>query len=86
MKTELIDREMAKKAVKNIPWCDFLSVRRCLDELPAIDPESVRPKGEWEEVTIGRWIYAHCPYCNTTHDAKSNFCPNCGRDMRGTNK
>jgi hypothetical protein len=49
-------------------------------------PESLRLKGEWEEIPIGRWKYPHCPYCNTTHDAKSNFCSNCGRDMRGTNK
>ena len=40
-------------------------------------------KGEWQQKQIGKWIYAHCSVCHTTHDAPTNFCPNCGADMRG---
>ena len=26
-----------------------------------------------------------CPFCNTVVNHKTNFCPNCGNDMRGDN-
>lgn len=52
-----------------------------LQSLPAAD---VRPvlRGNWIDHQEGRWIYAKCSECCTVHDVKSNFCPNCGADMR----
>lgn len=43
----------------------------------------VRPVvlGKWVDYQQGRWIYAKCSRCETIHDAKSKFCPNCGAEM-----
>lgn len=65
-----------------------------VDECPTINPESLRPKGEWIEVKAknfyGCMITAYeCTNCKK-HSVgqiaitmKSDFCPNCGADMRG---
>ena len=59
-----------------------------VSELPSVQP--VRPKGKWIE--IGRFdgeIYYDCSECGESFclidglTALSNFCPNCGADMRG---
>lgn len=52
-----------------------------MDSIPAAD---VRPmvRGKWIAYQQERWIYAKCSECETVHDVKSNFCPNCGADMR----
>ena len=47
-----------------------------------------RPKGEWKVKTISTFIQYQpneyvCPFCNTIVNYKTNFCPNCGADMRG---
>ena len=39
--------------------------------------------GHWIDHQDGRWIYAKCSECGKVQDAKSNFCPYCGADMRG---
>lgn len=51
------------------------------------------PTIEARPVVRGRWIKRQfaddmtvayrCSECKTTWDDKSNFCPNCGADMRG---
>lgn len=53
-------------------------------DAPTIDVD--RPQGEWFEMYrngFGNMIYM-CSKCNF-HATKSNFCPNCGADMRGEN-
>ena len=47
-------------------------------------------KGRWEERYMPNGEYAdsfiagyRCSNCNTTWDCASNYCPNCGADMRG---
>lgn len=37
-----------------------------------------RPQGEWKLDSLG----AYCSVCGTHPDYSSNFCPNCGADMR----
>ena len=39
--------------------------------------------GHWIDHQMYRWIYAKCSECETVHDTQTNFCPNCGADMRG---
>lgn len=59
-----------------------------LDEIynaPAIDPESLRPQGEW---SVGYYNYEgvyvrDCSYCGYAHDGLSPYCPSCGAKMKG---
>lgn len=53
---------------------------QCLDDLPTVEP---RAKGHWIELpgVIG---VAYCSECNyQLTENNTNFCPNCGADMRG---
>ena len=70
-------------------YCDHgESYRPAADQLTVIDPESLRPKGRWvnERVLVGGFNETwglDCSECGkTVKDHKSNFCPNCGADMR----
>ena len=38
-------------------------------------------RGIWLKPVIGK-LGALCSVCDTQHDNKTNFCPNCGADMR----
>ena len=48
--------------------------------LSSIPPADVRPvvRGRWEDCSSG-WM---CSMCAWTQIRESNFCPNCGADMR----
>lgn len=52
---------------------------------PTIDPEELRPKGEWTKNSNGRtcdqckFVYYSC------HKKGFNYCPNCGAQMKGIN-
>lgn len=52
--------------------------------MPTIE---ARPKGEWiyhkNELSCVRWSKWECSACGERQEHKSNFCPNCGADMRG---
>lgn len=50
-------------------------------DFPATDVREAK-RGKWIDHQEGRWIYAKCSECGTVHDVESNFCPNCGADMR----
>ena len=57
-----------------------------LDELPTIEPE--RRKGEWIDKPDPFDFFDTIPVCSecgrvTRYREKTNFCPNCGADMRG---
>lgn len=39
-------------------------------------------RGKWIDHQEGRWMYAKCSECGSVHDAMSNYCPNCGANMR----
>ena len=79
-------RKIAGKDKLILRVCDIQQgMRDMVAKLPAIDPASLRPKGEW--IFFGRrgiygYIYA-CSECQAKYDGQSNFCPNCGADMRG---
>jgi len=65
---------------------------RAIEYIPSAEPE--RKKGEWIKEDLsgyltpgGNSIY-HCSECGHTegpwpHPRLTNFCPNCGADMRG---
>ena len=57
-------------------------VTRKVENAPAIAPESLRPKGRWEEEDCGA-VYA-CNQCGyLTAYNFSHYCANCGAKMEG---
>jgi len=49
--------------------------------------EPERPKGEWHHYTqtlnFNTFYITECPYCGLRVKEETNFCPNCGADMKG---
>lgn len=39
----------------------------------------LRPQGEW---IVEKDVYCRCPFCNFKDVKYSNYCPDCGADMR----
>ena len=59
-------------------------------ELEKVKSADVAPvvHGEWIDylsVSGDGNLQSRCSQCELTNDAKTNFCPNCGADMRGDN-
>ena len=58
--------------------------REWVDRQPTVEPQRI--KGRWK-LLPGRddehIRYLHCSVCHFNGDYESNFCPNCGADMRG---
>lgn len=92
--TDYISREAAIKRF-NFAVLDCLGMEptiragdiiKALESIPAAD---VRPlvRGKWREGVYGR-VHLICSACNyewmTTE--KTNFCPNCGAEMREDNR
>ena len=57
------------------------------DEIPTIDPESLRPQGRWvnDGVKVPNGVdWYHCSECGKWDvQPLTNYCPDCGADMRG---
>lgn len=49
-----------------------------IDELPTVQPKL--RSGEWNKI---HWKAFRCSECNRISEYNTNFCPNCGADMRG---
>lgn len=60
-------------------------IQRSLDV--AIKALEEKPKGYWDKVNHGDYenldIAIRCSECLEEVDEESNYCPNCGADMRG---
>lgn len=79
--TDLISREEALAKVR-LNYTDHQNVsahaiKDILSTIPSAIPE--REKGEWI-YTDGQHV---CSKCNLYNGIESDFCPNCGADMRG---
>ena len=77
---DCISRRAAIDAIRNTfvgAIADTIEIR--LNDLPSAEPE--RKKGEWDD--IGGVLRYGCQFCHHAQERKSNFCPNCGADMRG---
>lgn len=103
---DLIDRQALMQDIgesvvftsrPDMPSAELRGANKITDRIkaaPTIDPESLRPKGEWigKQLDKFRMWEAKCSKCGWTgienYDAyvdpfDFNFCPNCGADMRG---
>ena len=76
-KDELLSWAVCIKHPRHLLREDALHV---LDSIPAADVAPV-VHGHWEDVSERKWVYARCSSCQTVHDVKSNYCPNCGAKM-----
>ena len=98
MSSDLIDRKIAVQGVKELfsmgeCYCDELSIVWMLNGLPSVKPEwKKRKKGKWIVTSeFEDYRYAKCNQCKVTqvfyhNKPLTNFCPNCGTDMRESNK
>ena len=59
----------------------YLHLTRGKFSEPIVIYKDQRKKGEWHD--IGGVIRYGCPFCHHAQERKSNYCPNCGADMRG---
>lgn len=89
----MIDADALKKNVLDLPNCyngfsdtyDKACIIGVIDEQPTIEE---RKTGKWKKVSASRYVtrasYAYkCSACGDIYWLYSNFCPNCGADMRG---
>ena len=77
-----------------VEWSDqLIKVSDAVDiirTLPSVTP--IRPKGHWIEQNDDYYDWYECSECgygsegemqyNSEYDVRTNFCPNCGADMR----
>ena len=90
--SDLIDRneaiDMIEKYFDGLPIAVHYDMLAMIHRLPSAQPE--RKKGKW--VKIGHWGRSYkCNQCGNYLDfdgvnagrGSTNFCPNCGADMRG---
>lgn len=99
MSNDLISREALKRAIKTEcnpygkPTIDFESgkkVLKIIDNVPTIEE---RPNGKWLShyeycakhgcYPSGLITFWWCAQCEQAVEHPTNFCPNCGADMRG---
>lgn len=65
-------------------WCEHgESYRPDMSKLPTIDPEDLRPKGEWQFLYKDEEYTLYGCECGWRETSKTNYCPNCGAKMRG---
>lgn len=58
--------------------CDILEK---INSMPIIEPQ--RKKGKWKLMDDGYCAFFVCSQCGKVNNYKSNFCPNCGTNMKG---
>lgn len=99
----LIDADFVYELHGNYPTfarscADLTDLRDILDDAPTIDPESLRPQGEWE-CEHETWGKMQCSVCKKEALLEkangdigqiflyvtSSYCPNCGAKMKGGN-
>jgi rubrerythrin len=58
-----------------------MDVRLVVGKGYILDAPTINPliQGRWKGAGMGDYM---CSWCNEVYNGKSNFCPNCGADMR----
>ena len=83
LKKDLAEEE-AKGKGADILFCESIEDELSdLENLPTIDPESLRPVSEWELNPI-RWTreWFRCKKCHHTSCCTDAFCGGCGAKMK----
>ena len=66
-----------------------MTVNECSHEFKDKSHYAEVKHGEWKKQSFiifdGEVIYYNCSECNTTWNADTNYCPNCGAKMDGGN-
>ena len=59
------------------------AVHEIIDRQPTIDPESLRPRGKWEDACYyhDRPLCYECSNCGLKLMYKPDYCPHCGAKM-----
>lgn len=81
-----IDADTLQKAVTDLAphphdkW-ETIGVWHIIEHMPTLTLDDLRPKGRWVHRDNG---IAYCSECDTDAvEDGTDFCPNCGADMRG---
>ena len=84
----LLDRLANQKEIFMVDreafWGEVATMNICADivrKMPTVEPK----RGEWVEVDLTGYADEndiHCGLCFRPVTEKTNFCPNCGADMR----
>lgn len=66
--------------IHSMDVCD--DILEIIERQPTIEPE--RKKGKWQRIVVNKYAsYLYkCDKCGERSFRDSNFCPNCGADMR----
>lgn len=80
---EYIEREALRDALYDADAITMNGVK-ILNQFPAADVATVR-HGRWLCVDTDTEQFFLCNRCKKKEYWESNYCPNCGADMRGTN-
>ena len=77
---DLIKRSDAINAINDVGWLEDAEYEERILAIPTIEPK----RGEWLERNSGFIKWIRCSACNHRiyQGTKTNFCPNCGADMR----
>lgn len=90
---EYIEREAAIDAVKqNVPYAYHAVAITLASMIPAADVKPI-VRGEWKPSamimsgtgSVWRTHGVACSVCNSFYLEETNYCPNCGANMRGDN-
>ena len=87
--TDAISRQAVLERAINAPIAKVMTEDKVIyrkivfaDEIENIPPVTPAEKvGHWIDHQEDRWIYAKCSECETIHDTRTNYCPNCGSRM-----
>ena len=80
---EYIEREAAIEAIDESLKHVFVSPvgKSIMDKVPAADVRHV-VRGKWRANVPPRDLRPRCSVCGELQPQKTNYCPNCGADMR----
>ncbi len=84
--SDLINRQDAIDAICDDCVNEDYCGRNCEEVQRMIDLPSVQKKGKWtlqDDRTKNHYGWQICSECGAWISEPTNFCPNCGADMRG---